>query len=207
MSPGTSAPIYLLGFAAGNLAGPLLDQLYDTIGSKPMIASIRYVIGGTIMVAGGIVEVLLGVSAEGRQLEQVACPLSAIAATQVPRRPLPGAHYSPAPSRPDSPQPPPDAGPGYQARVTEHGHYRLEGRWRDSEVEQPPGRSADLLFRPLDGRGQRGGSGWRSTGERKPALERPPGLAGGLADPGFGDRLTGEFAEPLIGQAPAGPSP
>ena len=35
----TMAPVYLIAFAAGNLAGPLvLGRLFDTIGRKPMIA-------------------------------------------------------------------------------------------------------------------------------------------------------------------------
>jgi MFS family permease len=49
----TSAPIYLLGFAAGNLLGPLtIGRLFDTIGRKQMIA-------GTYIGSG----VLLGISA------------------------------------------------------------------------------------------------------------------------------------------------
>jgi hypothetical protein len=48
------------------------------------------------MIAGGIVELLLGVAAERRGLEQVARPLSAVTDTQVPRAPLPKAHYSPS---------------------------------------------------------------------------------------------------------------
>jgi hypothetical protein len=40
-------------------------------------------------------EVLLGVKAEGKELEQVARPLSAVAATQVCRAPLAKGCYSP----------------------------------------------------------------------------------------------------------------
>jgi len=47
------------------------------------------------VIAGGIVKVLLGVKAEGRQLEQVALPLTAVTTTQCSRAPLPKAHYSP----------------------------------------------------------------------------------------------------------------
>ena len=47
------------------------------------------------MIAGGIVEVLLGVKPENRHLEQVARPLTAVTATQSPGAPLPKAHHSP----------------------------------------------------------------------------------------------------------------
>jgi MFS family permease len=189
------APVYLIAFAAGNLAGPLvLGRLYDTIGRKPMIAGtylasgvmlvisgylfdqgaltaltqtiawcvifffasagassayltvseifpveiraeaiavffaiaqvfgavgpilfgaligagnnpsrlfIGYAIGGGLMIVGGIVELLL-VAAERKELEQIARPLTAVAATQVPRSPMPRAHYSPT-SKPGGP--------------------------------------------------------------------------------------------------------
>ena len=54
------------------------------------------------MIVGGIVELLLGVAAERKQLEQIARPLTAVAATQVPRSPMPRAHYSPT-SKPGGP--------------------------------------------------------------------------------------------------------
>lgn len=57
-------------------------------GNDPSRLFIGYVIGGVIMIAGGIVEVLLGVAAQGKELEQVAPPLLVVAATQVPRAPL-----------------------------------------------------------------------------------------------------------------------
>ncbi|HEY6424700.1 MAG TPA: MFS transporter [Pseudonocardiaceae bacterium] len=51
--PATSAPVFLLAFAVGNLLGPLtIGHFFDTIGRKPMIA-------GTYITSG----VLLGVSA------------------------------------------------------------------------------------------------------------------------------------------------
>ncbi|MFE0104939.1 hypothetical protein [Streptomyces sp. NPDC059009] len=39
---------------------------------------VGYLIGGGIMVAGGLVELLLGVNAEGKSLEKVATPLTAV---------------------------------------------------------------------------------------------------------------------------------
>jgi MFS family permease len=51
--PSTSAPLFLIAFAAGNLIGPLaIGHLFDTIGRKKMIA-------GTYITSG----VLLGISA------------------------------------------------------------------------------------------------------------------------------------------------
>jgi hypothetical protein len=48
------------------------------------------------MIAGGVVELLLGVPAERKELEPVARQLSAVTATQVPRATLPQARYSPS---------------------------------------------------------------------------------------------------------------
>jgi hypothetical protein len=48
------------------------------------------------MIVGGITELLLGVPAERKEPEQVAHPLTAVTATQVPRAPLPRAQYSPS---------------------------------------------------------------------------------------------------------------
>ena len=44
-------------------------------------------IGGGIMIIGGVLELLLGVAAEGRELEQVIRPQTAVTATQIPRVP------------------------------------------------------------------------------------------------------------------------
>ena len=49
--PGESAPLFLIAFAVGNLAGPLtIGRLFDTIGRKPMIS-------GTYLVSGGLLAV------------------------------------------------------------------------------------------------------------------------------------------------------
>jgi MFS family permease len=45
----SSAPIYLLAFAAGNLAGPLIiGRLFDTIGRRQMIAG-TYILSGAML--------------------------------------------------------------------------------------------------------------------------------------------------------------
>ncbi|WP_328822345.1 MFS transporter [Micromonospora rubida] len=68
--------LLLLGTAAGGITGPLLfsklvgsGQVGDTV--------LAFVIGASVMIVGGIVELLLGVRAEGKSLEELAMPLSA----------------------------------------------------------------------------------------------------------------------------------
>jgi hypothetical protein len=61
-----------------------------------------------MMIVGGIVKVPLGVPAERRELEQVARPLTAVTASQVPGATPPKAHYSPSSKL---------AGPASSARV------------------------------------------------------------------------------------------
>jgi MFS family permease len=47
--PGESAPLFLIAFAAGNLAGPLaLGRLFDTIGRRQMIAG-TYLLSGVLL--------------------------------------------------------------------------------------------------------------------------------------------------------------
>ncbi|WP_433348146.1 MFS transporter [Micromonospora sp. CA-111912] len=67
---------YAIGTAAGGITGPLLfsklvgsGQVSDTV--------LAFVIGASVMIVGGIVELVLGVQAEGKSLEELATPLSA----------------------------------------------------------------------------------------------------------------------------------
>ncbi len=49
----TSAPYYLVAFAAGNLLGPIiLGPLFDTVGRKPMIAG-TYILSGVLLLITG----------------------------------------------------------------------------------------------------------------------------------------------------------
>jgi MFS family permease len=71
---------YAIGTAAGGIAGPLLfGALIDNASSSGDITLIAagYFIGAALMVAGGLVEVFLGVKAEGKALEDLAKPLTA----------------------------------------------------------------------------------------------------------------------------------
>jgi hypothetical protein len=54
----------------------------------------RVTIGGAPVIPGGIVEVLLRVKAEGRQLEQVARPLTAVPPPSVPGATAEGARLA-----------------------------------------------------------------------------------------------------------------
>jgi NAD binding domain of 6-phosphogluconate dehydrogenase len=82
--------------------GPILFGALIGAGNNPSRLFIGYAIGGGLMIVGGIVELLLGVAAERKELEQIARPLTAVTATQVPRAPMPRTHYSPS-SKPGGP--------------------------------------------------------------------------------------------------------
>jgi MFS family permease len=71
---------YAIGTAAGGISGPLLfGWLIDRATASGDITriAIGYFIGAALMVAGGIVEAVLGVHAEGESLENIAKPLTA----------------------------------------------------------------------------------------------------------------------------------
>ncbi len=71
---------YAIGTAAGGISGPLLfGALIDSASADQDITGIAvgYFIGAALMIAGGVVEVVLGVRAEGRSLESIAQPLTA----------------------------------------------------------------------------------------------------------------------------------
>jgi MFS family permease len=72
---------YAIGTAAGGISGPLLfGKLIDeaSTGGKDITAiAFGYFLGAALMIIGGIVEILLGVKAEGQQLENIAKPLTA----------------------------------------------------------------------------------------------------------------------------------
>jgi MFS family permease len=74
------ALFYAIGTAAGGIAGPLLfgALIERASGSKDITQiAVGYYIGAALMVAGGVVEILLGVKAERQALESIARPLTA----------------------------------------------------------------------------------------------------------------------------------
>ena len=71
---------YAIGTAVGGISGPLLfGALIENASSSGDITLIAagYFIGAALMIGGGLVEVFLGVSAEGQSLESIARPLTA----------------------------------------------------------------------------------------------------------------------------------
>jgi MFS family permease len=67
---------YAIGTAAGGISGPLVfGALIDTASADNVF--IGYLIGSGLMIAAGVVEMLIGVDAEGRSLEDIARPLTA----------------------------------------------------------------------------------------------------------------------------------
>jgi MFS family permease len=68
---------YAIGTAAGGITGPLLfGKLIDGADAITDIAP-GYFLGAALMVIGGVIEIFLGVKAEGQSLEDIAQPLTA----------------------------------------------------------------------------------------------------------------------------------
>ncbi len=67
---------YAVGTGLGGIIGPVLfGHLIST--KRPGAMAIGYLIGGGLMMAAGLVEIVLGVNAEQKSLEDIATPLSA----------------------------------------------------------------------------------------------------------------------------------
>jgi MFS family permease len=66
---------YAIGTAVGGISGPLLFGSLISSGARSEVAT-GFLIGAGVMAAGGVAEMLLGVRAAGRQLEDVARPLT-----------------------------------------------------------------------------------------------------------------------------------
>ncbi|MBF8185827.1 MFS transporter [Nonomuraea sp. K274] len=66
---------YAIGTAAGGITGPLLfSSLVET--GVPGDTALAFTIGALVMIAGGLVELFLGVKAERKGLEEIAAPLT-----------------------------------------------------------------------------------------------------------------------------------
>ena len=71
---------YAIGTAVGGISGPLLfGSLIENASQSKDITGIAigYFIGAALMIGGGVIEILLGVKAEGQSLEDIAAPLTA----------------------------------------------------------------------------------------------------------------------------------
>ena len=74
-------------FAIGTIAGALGPAFYGALigdGSDRTGLFIGYLVGAGIMVIGGVVEILIGIDAEGKSLEAITKPLTAIDANPAP---------------------------------------------------------------------------------------------------------------------------
>jgi MFS family permease len=69
---------YATGTIVGGFGGPLLFGALIQSG-KPSQIFIGYVVGAVVMIVGGIIQATMGVEAAGRDLEDIAPPLSATA--------------------------------------------------------------------------------------------------------------------------------
>jgi MFS family permease len=67
---------YAVGTAAGGIVGPLLFGHLIASGSQDQVA-IGFFVGAAVMAVGGVAELLFGVKAEQRQLEEIAEPITA----------------------------------------------------------------------------------------------------------------------------------
>jgi MFS family permease len=67
---------YATGTIVGGFGGPLLFGALIQSG-KPSQIFIGYVVGAAVMIVGGVIQALMGVEAAGRDLEDIAPPLSA----------------------------------------------------------------------------------------------------------------------------------
>ena len=67
---------YATGTIVGGFGGPLLFGALIQSGDPGQIF-IGYVVGAAVMIIGGVIQALMGVEAAGRDLEDIAPPLSA----------------------------------------------------------------------------------------------------------------------------------
>jgi MFS family permease len=75
---------YAIGTAIGGITGPILFGHLIEDGMHAV--AIGYYIGAGLMIAAGLVELFLGVDAEGKSLEDIAAPLSSETPAQRPSR-------------------------------------------------------------------------------------------------------------------------
>ncbi|WP_067479704.1 MFS transporter [Actinomadura hibisca] len=67
---------YAIGTAAGGISGPLIFSALVSSG-VPRDTALAFCIGAVLMILAGLVELMFGVKAEGKGLEEIATPLTA----------------------------------------------------------------------------------------------------------------------------------
>jgi len=68
-------------FAIAQVVGAVGPAFYGVLignGTSRTGLAIGYVVGGGIMIIGGLVEIVFGIDAEGKPLEQIAAPLTLV---------------------------------------------------------------------------------------------------------------------------------
>jgi MFS family permease len=88
---------YAIGTGVGGVTGPLLFAKLVGTGKVPDTV-IAFVIGASLMILAGLVEVFFGVKAEQQSLENIARPLTAQEADEGPEAGSPAARGGPAPA-------------------------------------------------------------------------------------------------------------
>lgn len=84
--------IYAIGTLVGGAAAPIIFGALIQSGRAQNVFY-GYLVGAILMILGGLAEIVLGVAAEGRSLEDVAAPLTLVGGHGVPtptarRRPV-----------------------------------------------------------------------------------------------------------------------
>jgi MFS family permease len=69
-----------VGYAASQVAGVIAPAVFGVIIATHSVANLTfaYLVGAFLMVIGGLAEIVFGIAAEGRSLEEIAAPLSAL---------------------------------------------------------------------------------------------------------------------------------
>ncbi|MCP3803993.1 MFS transporter [Allokutzneria sp. A3M-2-11 16] len=140
------ALFYSVGTGLGGVIGPaLFGALVET--GDPAAVAIGYYIGAAVMMLGGVVEIVLGVEAAQRSLEDIASPLSA-STPRVSSKAATRSGYAPLPGTSDYPSASPDDQREVEAIITALQHEpltRAELRARLGAVQWGPGRFAAAL--------------------------------------------------------------
>jgi MFS family permease len=77
---------YAVGTGLGGITGPLLFSHLVSSGSYSQ-AALGFILGAVMMIIGGLVELIYGIDAEGKGLEDIAKPLTAEDSTSSARSP------------------------------------------------------------------------------------------------------------------------